>query len=428
MKPKAWLLPLATIIAAACFLISQSRAISSTKRQAENLQKQITVTGRNGDSATTFPEDPAFRRQATAKGSINWQRFAELTGGYGGAGIFARQELLRAEKRIQAMSPEELLAALATTKDLELDGRSRGEIQGRLITALGEKDPAAALTCLIAPDADRMLNGGIMDRILTKWIHDDFTAALAWFDGKIADGSLDSKSVDGSNHRRFAIEGGLLDHLSMSDPETAARRLTAYPEAYRANIFEQLTWSFKTEDEGRLVARMELARAALTPQAQAKILTDSIKPLSRSGDYTKIDAFLEKVSATPQERADSMAQASKERFMQVSRRDQLDIAEIDRFREWAAGHSLDKIDESAGKALAATSSSYRSGRDSVEKIRELLSHYQDTNGNDDMLMGFLSGGAFNGQRDKIRLLAGDIRDPELRADYLKRLESDPFAQ
>src|SRR5687768_9894428 len=113
MKPKALLLPLAAIIAAAFLLISQSRAISSVRKKTAVLREQIASSHRQSSSG---PDSGATHRASvTSANSINWLRIAELISGQQD-GIFAKQELLRARKRIQLMSPAELLAALDDTR------------------------------------------------------------------------------------------------------------------------------------------------------------------------------------------------------------------------------------------------------------------------------------------------------------------------
>lgn len=432
MKQRMLLLPLTVSIAAVWLLVSQYRAISSVRESTSSLRKQIAASGEESASRASSV-DSVTPGRTSPKTTINWLRIAELTGEYGGGGIFAKQELLRVKKRMHLMSPVELLASLATTKSLGLDARSLGEIDGMLIQSLGEKDPQAALDYLTVSGNDHIgLSTRITNSILADWTKKDFPAALAWFEGKIADGSFDSKSLGGRNHRRFNIEATFLANLSVSDPAAAVRRLAAYPEADRAYIFQQIAmfdrYVGKTTDENSLASRVMLARDTLSGPAQGAVIAKSITPFSEAGDYGKIDLFLERVAATPDERTASVAATAKERFEELSKDDRLTVQEVDRFREWATSQSPGKIDEITGRALAVLASNKGNGSDPTTRVNELVLHYQESTGNDDVLLGFLGSWAFWGDAAKARSLAERIRDPDQRARFLATLESNPFAR
>ncbi|RYD47629.1 MAG: hypothetical protein EOP85_05120, partial [Verrucomicrobiaceae bacterium] len=105
MKPKALLLPLAVIMAAFFLLVSQSKTLSSIRAKTLALREQIAASHNQSSSA---PDSMALRQEKARSGaSINWLRIAELTGEQHD-GIFARQELLHARRRVQLMSPAEL--------------------------------------------------------------------------------------------------------------------------------------------------------------------------------------------------------------------------------------------------------------------------------------------------------------------------------
>ncbi|RYD36816.1 MAG: hypothetical protein EOP87_04755 [Verrucomicrobiaceae bacterium] len=428
MKPKALLLPLVAIIAAAFLLISQSRAISSAREQEALLRKQI--AGANGDSPSPPATDAASnRKHTTPKGFVNWLRLAELTGQYNPGGIFATQERKRAEKRIQAMSQAELLAALEQVKSLDLDTSALFKIVELLFTELGKKDPEAAAKLLIDPGNDHIILSGILKgSILANWAKRDLPGALAWFDQEIAAGSFTSKSLDGSNGQRLSFEAAFLARLSLSDPETAVQRLAAYPPEERSAIFIVITQSDRyitgTTDVTELASRVALARGGLSAEQQAKIISDSIGSFAGAGDYGKVADFLEQVAATPEERASSVAAAAGERFQNLGRKGTLTTAEVDRFREWATGQTPEKVDEFTGRALAVVAADRRTATDRLAGISELLSHYQESSGNDDVLLGFLGTWYYWGNVEKARSLAEQIHDPERRARFLGSLSTD----
>ncbi|MES2921483.1 MAG: hypothetical protein V4819_08050 [Verrucomicrobiota bacterium] len=416
------LLPLAVFIAAAWLLISQSRAISSVRERISLVRQQISASAGN-DSPPSLPdESSATRNRTSGKSSVNWLRIAKITGEQGG-GIFAKQEMLRAKARIREMGKDELLTTLSEIKTLGLDIRSRGQIEGLLIAALGKEDPAAALSYLIVPGNDHAgIGGNLMTNILRDWTRRDMPGALAWFDGQIAAGNFETRSHDGINFRRARFEAALLANLMNTDPAAAAQRLSGYSVANRASIFQNICASGNAANENELAARVLLAREALPASGQATVIASSIARFAGQGDYEGIDRFLGRIAATPEERASSIAATGNKRFTNLCRDDKLTTGEIDSFRKWAFSYEPAKVDDITGRALASVAEYHEA------KAKELLLHYQETSGSDDVVLGFLDSWPFWGNEAKARVLAAKIKDPERRDKFLKTLEADPFAR
>lgn len=430
MKLRLWILPLVAGVAAVWLLGSQSAALSSVREEVARLRRQVDAAGQAFPGP--LPTGSTSSSRSSAK-SVNWLRLAEITGEGGADGIFARQELLRAKMRLQTMTADELLASLAAIKELGLDARSRREVDAMLVTALAEKDPAAALNYIRTPANDRLgLLGGTMHSILAAWTKSDLPAALAWFDGQIASGAFDSKSLTGKNQSRFNIEAILLASLSASDPAAAAVRLSAYPPADRITLFRLLSQfdhgATASTDENELASRVALARSGLPATEQAAFVSNSISAFSKTGDYEAIDRFLDRVDATPEERAASIPAAARERFASLASSDQLTVREIDRFRKWVTTRASGKTDELTGRALATISFNPGNGFDPTELLDGLVSHYQDSSGNDAVLIGFLEGGGFWGDKAKASLFIEKIHDPDQRARYFEKLAANPLAR
>ncbi|RYD35472.1 MAG: hypothetical protein EOP85_19005 [Verrucomicrobiaceae bacterium] len=127
------------------------------------------------------------------------------------------------------------------------------------------------------------------------------------------------------------------------------------------------------------------------------------------------------MAATPDERATSVAETARLRFQNLFQNDKLTVAEVDRFREWAGAHAPERVDALTGSALATM---FGNGLDPTIKAAELALHYQESSGKDDVLAALLRG-PFSGDHDRARELAGKIKDPEIRADILRRYEPQP---
>lgn len=394
------------------------------------LRQQVTAARKDASADTSVEKSLTTRIRTSGKSSINWLRIADLTGEQGERGIFARQELLRAKARIGAMSPSELLSGLADVKSLGLDPRSRGEIDGLLITALMKKDRQAAADYLVIPENNHIgLPGNLLRDTIESWARSDFPGVLAWYDGKVAAGGFVNKALGGRNHRRFGIEAVLLAKLVTSDPAAAANRLKAYPEDQRSFILDRISSGNRSvdrmPDENQLASYIALARETLPPGQQGMFISNALAPFSRAGDYQKIDRFLDDAAASPEERNTTVITTARQRFVTLLKDDKLTIGEIDRFREWAELHSPAQVDRFTGGTLAGLLSDRGNGFDSTAKVNELLFHYHETSGNDEVLLGFLSQWQFWGNADKARTIATKIHDPTRRGEFLKTLEPDP---
>lgn len=391
------------------------------------LRVQVAASGKGVSSGAPAGNSLATRIRTSGKSSINWLRIADLTGEQGRNGIFARQELLRAKVRIEAMSPAELLAALADTKTLGLDPRSRGEIDGMLITALMKKDLRAAADYLIIPENNHIgLPGNLLRDTIDEWTQSDFPSALAWFDGKVAAGGFSNKSLGGRDHRRFGIEAALLAKLVGSDPAAAANRLKGYPEDQRSYIFDRISSNNRSAgrspDENELASYVALARETLPLGQQASFISNAAAPFSRAGEYQKIDQFLDHAAASPEERIATVLTTGRQRFTTLSKDEKLTIAEVDRFWEWAARQSPTQVGRFTGSALAGLLTDRGNGSDPSAKVNELLIHYHEANENDEVLLGFLGSWPFWGDATKARALAEKFHDPARHSEFLKTLE------
>jgi hypothetical protein len=393
------------------------------------LSEQVAASGKDVSPGAPAEKSLATRILTSGKSSINWLRIADLTGGQGRNGIFARQELLRAKSRIEAMSSTELLAALADTKTLGLDLRSRGEIDGMLITALMKKDLRVAANYLIVPENNHIgLPGNLLRDTINEWTKSDFPSALAWFDGEVAAGGFANKTLGGRDHRRFGIEAILLAKLVASDPVAAANRLRGYPEDHRSYIFERISSNNRgagnPPDEKELASYVALARETLPSGQQASFISNVVTPFSRAGEYQKIDQFLDHAVASPEERTAAVLTTGRQRFTTLSKDEKLTIEEVDRFREWAARQSPAQVDRFTGSTLAGLLMDRGNGSDPSAKVNELLIHYHEANENDEVLLGFLRNWQFWGDATKARAIAEKFHDPARRDEFLKTLEPD----
>ncbi len=410
MKPRAFILPAIAFLTSVIFLTSQRRAISSIGEKTRLLLKQ----GADISGDSTSPGRPARPQGAASeKASINWRRLAEI-GGERYPGIFEKQELLLLDKRIRAMTADELLAALAEIRSLNLDIRSRGELDTKLLRSLAEKAPGAALDHLTDGDNEHLGLSISTRDILTSWVEKDSAAAIAWLDGRIASGAFDRKSLDGKNHRLLSLEAALLSRLIRSDPGAASLRFSVTTEAHRGRILSQLFSSSAFPDD-ELTFYVSLARDHLPAGEQAEAIVRPASAIIQQGGYDRIDEYFEHIDATHAERAAAINQAVHTKFGQLKSENKLTTDEIDIFRQWTASHVPEEVDRITAAALRSTA---YGGDTAFQDAADLALHYHQATGNDEILAQFLQ----HSHGEQARALAGNIADPGLRARVLEEIK------
>ncbi len=415
MKLKVIVPPLAALLVAAGLLIFQSRALSSIRSRTEMLTREMAGEANSLSHAVHRP---------SVKTSVSWRRLGDLIAGQRDPGIFAKRELLRADAEIRSMTPTELLAALAEVAALDLDILARGQLDAKLIAALGEIDPPAALAYLAGANNHAGLPYAMQIGILAGWSKTDLPAATRWLDAEIASGTLDDKSLDGRNYRRFRLEGGLLSALVESDLAAASARLTAIKEKHRADVLSELISCLAhrgiSPGDSALVGYASLVREMLPPAAQTSAIVNPISTLARQDGYQQIDRYFENSAATPAERTAGVATAMATKFEALVWHNRINPTEIDAVRQWAGIHSPETVDDATANALGSIS---RNGADAFNRAADLALHYHKITGNDLILDQFLWAGYSSENKARILSLAEKITNPAQRAKTLERFRT-----
>ncbi len=321
------------------------------------------------------------------------------------------------------MTPAQLLAALAEVSALDLDIHARGQLEAKLIAALGEVDPAAALAYLAGKKDHSGLPYCPETGILAGWAKTDLPGATRWLDAEIASGALNDKSLEGRNFRRFRMEAGLLSSLVESDPAAASARLSAFQEKHRADVLSELVHCLGRESkppgDRALHGYGSLVREMLPPSAQPRAIAAPVSTLAMQDGYQQIDRYFENITATPAERAAGVAEAMAAKFEVLVWQNQINPTEIDAVRQWGRIHSPETVDEATARALRSISIN---GADGFNRAADLALHYHETTGNDVILTGFIQHGIDSRDKPRARLLAEKISDPTQRAKAQDRIK------
>lgn len=422
MKLPLLIPPVVALALAGSWLGSQRQKISGLEQESAILQKAIAArsSGSAPDSPQGKPASPA--KSAKDKEPIDWKKvaaqFAEMNRG----GTNDMRAMIRFSQRLQAMSAEELVAALDEIAALDLPGEAGEMLDLYILNSLVEECPELALTRFIDRLGDD--NGSLFYHLSTaiqKWAKKDPAAMIAWFDQQIDTGKFDSKSLDGKSRPRLQFEGALLTELLSSDPAAAGHRLTALPEDHRTEALNHVFFeSLKGEDQ---LAYAELVRNQLPEKDQAQALSRRASSMVDEGsDYSKATAFFDRIQATPAERTACVEKTAESKLFKISLSRKNTREDFDTMREWVGVQAPESIGIVTGKALASAARNQNGRMMEFSEAADLAVEYHDASNNDDVLATFLDGWPARQNKEQARLLAEKISDEKRRAEIIRKLK------
>ena len=369
-------------------------------------------------------DSPGAKKALSAKAAkdkepLDWKKiaaqFAEMrqSGGMGDM-----RTMMRFQQRLQAMTKEELVAALDEIAALDLPAESRAMLEQMLAGPLVQKDPELALTRFIDHIQDQ--NSGMawqLSNALQEWAKKDPAKASAWFDQQIAAGKFDSKSLDGESRPRQQFEGALINVLLASDPDAAGRRLGAIPEDQRRDVLMQ--YQFQSLKEESQLAFAKLIRSQVPADEQADTLAQQASHLGSREGYSKVTEYLDRIEATPTERAKCAEEAAESKLRNQDGK-KVTRENLDEMREWVTTQAPEALASITGKSLGTA----MQGRQKMEfsEVADLALQYNQISGNDDVLTNFLESWPARENKEQARALAEKITDEKRREEILKDLE------
>lgn len=410
------------LVVASVWLGSQRRSISALESESVVLQKHIAAartSGPGADSTAAKPAPPA--KAAKDKEPLDWKKVAaqfeemQRSGGMGDM-----RTMLKFQQRVQSMSKEEIIAALDEIAALGLPEPSRAKLEQMLVGPLAQKDPELVLARFVdrLGDKDGSM-GWQLSNALREWAKKDPAKAGAWFDQQIAAGKFDSKALDGKSRSRNQFENAMIHVLLDSDPTAAASRLGAMPEDQRRDVLSQHSFSQLKEESQAAFAK--LVRDQLPAKDQASTLANEASVIvGNDGDYSKVTEYMDRIGATPAERAKCVEEAAESKIQSLSYKKKIAAEDIDAMRTWAATQAPDQLDTLTGKALATATQG--NGKTKFEEAAALALHYHEASDNDEVLSSFLDGWAARRNKDQARVLAEKISDPKRRGEILEKLK------
>ncbi|NJM37950.1 MAG: hypothetical protein HC845_08910 [Akkermansiaceae bacterium] len=149
----------------------------------------------------------------------------------------------------------------------------------------------------------------------------------------------------------------------------------------------------------------------------ADALASRAASLAYSESYAVVTEYLDRIQATPAERAASVEQSAERKMYYLSSKRKVIREDIDAMREWANAQSPETTDQATGKALAAATQSGK--KLEFSEAVALATHYHDAAGNDEVLVSFLSAAGYT-DKEQARSLVEKIADPEKREKLLEK--------
>jgi hypothetical protein len=418
LKVSLFIPPVVALAIAGTWLAIQHQAITTLEQQSAALRKSIAAhsSDASAESPNTKPADPT--KAANAKVPIDWKKLAaQLTEIRQPGGTGDMRTMMRFRQRLQAMSKQELIAALDEIATLDFPTETRHMLEQMIILPLVEKDPELALTRFIHRLGDSSLTWQF-SLAMQKWAKKDPAAASAWFDQQIAAGKFDSKALDGRSQTRIQFEKNLIHVLLSTDLEAAGRRLAAMPEGGRDAVLTQISpQPLKNEEQ---LAFATLVREQVSKEKQAQTLAQQASRLVGKEGYAKVTEFLDRIQATPAERSASVEKAAESSIQTIFHQSKITREDIDTLREWVNAQAPGSTARVTGRALAyALQGSHKL---EFSEAAELAAQYHDASDNDDVLYSFLNGWGVRQNKEQARILAGKISDAKRREEILQNLQ------
>jgi hypothetical protein len=419
MKPTVFIPPAIALILIGAWVFPQHRSMGVLETECVRLQSTITAA----ESHSTTRPDPLEKRRKI----IEWTKLGNLfqSNPMRGSASFTigampdSREAMRFRQRMDAMSTAELIVALDEIAALDLPPRVRENLEWTLLDAMARNDPAAALGQLESRGLMKSsLYQYLISSTLQAWAQKDTASAAQWFDRQIAAGTFDSKALNGVSSSRHSLESAFIRILLGSSPEAAARRLAALPEDQRGDVMHMYDMSSVPEEIHEEHAA--LIRAQVPEKDQAETIASQMTNLVKRGDYSAATDYLDRIAATPAERAASVMKAIWDMYPINPDSSKLSREDFDALREWVGSQSPESVDKATAEALGK-------GANGDHKIAfataaDLAVEYSAQSGSDEVLAGFLTSNAARRNKAVARDLAAKITDETRRAEILNFLK------
>ena len=425
MKSALWIVPLALAVGMGGWLIKADRDMRGLQAEVEDVKKQmnpaVIKAGLAVESAHEDGGQTGNGRMATAGGKVNWSGVsAMMTAAMEGDDSPQLQQSLEAlQLKLAAMDTAELHQALDEIAALGLEAGEKSTLESMVVECLISKDPQGVLQRFddrIGNDDDSV--GWILSEAVGHWAQKDPMGAVKWMDAKIKEGKFDSKSLDGYSESRVEYESVLMSRLLGVQNMQAVERIRALPEGDRLVVLEQMDLTALGPDAQ--VAYADILRTLVPQSDREGAFGYAASELVYDGGYEAVQAFLDRVKASPEERAEAAQQAASSKVIEITEGGKPTPADIDAMRNWVRMQAPQQVDRITGEAIGEAYD--KDGYLGFEDAKNLILKYHSQSQSDELLIGFVSSFAGQENPQEARKLAEMIQDPVRRQQILEELQ------
>jgi len=322
MKATTLIPPAIALVVITAWITHERNSISKLEEKKAALQLQL--------SDSSLADGNYSKRVSTSSTQRSkWEKLAADMAQWDKMGVYEQQKSSSFDRQVRAMSTEDLIAALDEIAALDLPADHKQPLEDKLIKALCDKDPAYALTHYV-DRIDRLSRE--FPAAFSKWAKQDRVAATAWLDQQIAAGMFDPESLAGLNKFRTDFEAVLIVSLFATDRKTAEARLAALSPEQRNTILRKEQSLGEKEENQRAYA--DLIRANLPTREHGAVLAKLAASIVQRGGFAAVTQCLDRIQATPAERAASVQAVSFAKFSQISGTRKITVADINELAEW----------------------------------------------------------------------------------------------
>ena len=433
MSLKTWVLPLAALAGSAAFLTWQHFAQDPIRQEADLFRETIrTVTTHRTEAkakAEAAPLAKAGGKSETgpakaSRADIDLKEMAKLMSGMRNGTVPDMKAMLKLQKTILELSPEELSALIADAGKLDLPAEQRDGLVMMLIQSLGENDPKAAVIAAAdfmktAPKSQFNMLSYPMRNAFSSWAKKDLTGALTWFDGAVAAGQFENTALSDVNQEQTQMIGGVLKQLWDKDPAAARQRLLAMSEKERGVVLTSTDGFDKDETSQKQFS--DLVHGIMPGKEQVNALKHLVERVYGRDSLEGVTKLFSTIEATPEERkalVAGVAESSiRRRSWERNGAEKRNLENTTKLRAWLAQEDAAAAETTLGRSIASNNYPNYKPTEALALVTELHTA-QPSN---DLLVSFLEQTKPKTNLEAYQALARKITDPAARAAALEKL-------
>ncbi|MES2476605.1 MAG: hypothetical protein V4640_12550 [Verrucomicrobiota bacterium] len=404
MKTTSFVVPLLTLLVAGVVIGNQRHSIAEVETQSSRMRERLAL------NEAKVSRSRNRIASVNDKSPIDWKELV----------FHLDDETVsnRFHKRLTDMSVDELIRSIREVAALDFIREDRMALEGKLVPRLIELDPEAALRHF-EDQMGRANPNWRLPKAFGSWLEKDQGRAIAWLDEQIAAGRLRSRKLDGSDGPQASFENHAIAALLHSDPAAAEKRLERLSQIDRDNAIQFI------DDYDKIDALefAQLARQELSETARNESFSRHASRLVVGSDYAPASEYLDRIHATPKERADAVAGVISSGLCNIIMKRKLTENDLTDIRTWVSGESPEKLGEVTGMSLGMVSIQTTDQMEFSEVLR-LVNQYYEAGDGESLLFHFLDSTYPKDEpnRQICRELANKITDETRREEILERFK------